>query len=572
LNAGLTGETAPLMMMRIAVVHTVGSPCGCAEAVATGLRTLGHEIFFVNSEEIELMAGEISRTCDLVIDHTDTFRGSGFLRPFVRLLLEGYGARIVGSNASACFLADDKMAAKTFLSNAGIPVPPGVAVTSKKQKLPCWLKAPVVLKPAFEHMSRGLGFAETEEEIYAGIADLIDRFRQPVLVETFISGREFAVSLLEEESGLIVLPPLEWRVHPGKSAVLTEMFKRSEVPEERQDVLRAELPPDLAADLENFSCLAFRTLGFRDYVRFDIRLSSGGTFYFLEANTTPSLEPLEALALSARWAGMDYPALVGKILSAALRRYGQPPFHEEGKTRIVLPTGLVNLLIPEGVHHPPASTLDLAKLLDVQEGERVLDLGCGAGLLAVAAVKLGAGHVVATDIDPRALDATRKNALENGVAEKIKICGGSWYEALDGHPFAETGSFDVIVATPPQTPGPYPFGPQYGGPDGMKHLIKILNGATVFLKPDRGRLWLMAISLANPSELLHQLRKRFRHVSIVHETERSFTGNEYESITKGLMNHFLELRSSGHSDFKDADEGRYVFRNLFICARGVKVR
>ncbi|MEI8173162.1 MAG: 50S ribosomal protein L11 methyltransferase [Deltaproteobacteria bacterium] len=559
-------------MMRIAVVHTVGSPCGCAEAVASGLHALGHEIFFADSEEIELMAGEISKTCDLVIDHTDTFRGSGVLRPFVRLLLEGYGARIVGSDARACFLADNKIAAKTCLANAGIPVPPGVVVTSKKQTMPCWLKCPAVLKPAFEHMSRGLGFAETEDEIYGGIADLIDRFRQPILMETFIPGREFAVSLLEEENGLSVLPPLEWRVHPGGAVVLTEAFKRSDVPEERQDVLPAELPPDLAAELKNLSCLAFRALGLRDYARFDIRLSSGGTFYFLEANTTPSLEPLELLALSARWAGLDYPALVEKMLSAALRRYGRPPFHEEGKTRITLPTGPVYLHIPEGVHHPPASTLDLAKLLDVREGERVLDLGCGAGLLAIAAARLGAGRVVATDIDPRALDATRKNALANGVAEKINIRGGSWYEALDGYSSGDAGLFDVIVATPPQTPGRYPFGPRYGGTDGTIHLIKILQDAPVFLKPDSGRLWLMAISLANASELLRQLRKRFHHVSVVHETERPFTGNEYESEKRGLMNHFLELRSSGRSDFRDAGEGRYVFRNLFICARGVRVR
>jgi D-alanine--D-alanine ligase len=567
----LTGEI-DFLMMRVAVVHTVGSPCGCAEAVASGLHALGHEIFFADSEEIELMAGEISKTCDLVIDHTDTFRGSGVLRPFVRLLLEGCGARIVGSDARTCFLADNKIAAKTCFANAGIPAPPGIVATSKKQTMPCWLKYPVVLKPAFEHMSRGLVFAETEDEIHGGIADLIDRFRQPILVETFIPGREFAVSLLEEENGLNVLPPLEWRVHPGEAAVLTEAFKRSDVLEERQDVLPAELPPDLMAELKNLSCLAFRTLGLRDYARFDIRLTSGGTFYFLEANTTPSLEPFEALALSARWAGLDYPALVEKMLSSALRRYGRPPFHKEGKTRIALPTGPVDLHIPEGVHHPPASTVDMAKLLDVRGGERVLDLGCGAGLLAIAAAKLGADRVVATDIDPRALDATRKNALTNGVAEKIDIRGGSWYEALDGYSSEDAGTFDVIVAIPPQTPGSCPFGPRYGGTDGTKHLIKILHDAPVFLKPDSGRLWLMVISLANASELLRQMRKLFHHVSVVYETERPFTGKEYESEKRGLMNHLLELRSSGRSDFSDAGEGGYVFRNLFICARKVRGR
>jgi D-alanine--D-alanine ligase len=558
--------------MRIAVVHTVDAPCRCAEAVAKGLHALGHEILPVDSEAIKLRAAEIAKTCDFVIDHTDTFHGSGFLRSSVRWLLEVHEARIVGSDAGACFRADDKVTAKTFLANAGIPVPPGIAVTSKKQKLPAWLKAPAVVKPAFEHMSRGLHVAATEDEIQRGVAAMLDRFRQPILVETFIPGREFAVSLLEEENGLSVLPPLEWRVHPSEAVVLTEEFKRSYVSQERQDVLRAELPPDLAADLGNLSILAFRTLGLRDYARFDIRLSSGGTFYFLEANTTPSLEPFEALALSARWAGWDYPALVGKMLSAAMRRHGQPPFQKEGKTRITLATGPVDLLIPDGVHHPSPSTLDLANLLDVRYEDHVLDLGCGAGLLAIAAAMRGARQVLATDIDPRALEATRQNALANGVADKVEICAGAWYEALNGRSAGDAGRFDVIVATPPQTPGHHAFGPRYGGPDGTRHLFKILQGAAFFLKPESGRLWLMAISLANPSELLRQLREHFQDVSVVHETERPFTDHEYNSLDKGLVNHFLALRSSGRSDFRDASEGGYVFKNLFICARGVKAR
>jgi hypothetical protein len=80
----------------------------------------------------------------------------------------------------------------------------------------------------------------------------------------------------------------------------------------------------------------------------------------------------------------------------------------------------------------------------------------------------------------------------------------------------------------------------------------------------------MAISLANPSELLHQVRQYFHDVSIVHETERPFTGNEYESLHKGLMDHLLKLRSSGHSDFKDVGEDNFAFRNLFIRAWRVR--
>jgi glutathione synthase/RimK-type ligase-like ATP-grasp enzyme len=117
--------------MRVGIVHTVGSVCRCAESAAKGLETLGHEPVPVNSEDIELRAPELARGCDLIIDHTDTFRGHGLYRALVRLLLENHGARIVGSDARACFLADNKIAARKKLSEAGISTPPGIICNLK---------------------------------------------------------------------------------------------------------------------------------------------------------------------------------------------------------------------------------------------------------------------------------------------------------------------------------------------------------------------------------------------------------------------------------------------------------
>ncbi len=552
--------------MRIAVIHTLNSICGCAEALQSGLHLLGHEAALFDSEEIELKAAEIADACDLVFDHTDTFRGAGALRAMVRVFLESHGARVVGADARACFLADNKSAAKKALSDAGVPVPPGFMAFSKNQALPGWLHPPLALKPVYEHMSRGLSIAETREEARAKLAKLLDRFRQPAIAEAFIPGRELAVSLIEEEDGLRVLPPLEWRMRSGDSSVLTEEFKQSMPVGERQDAVRAELSPELFEELGELSMVAFRALGLRDYARFDVRLSPGGVFYFLEANTTPSMEPLEAFSLSASWDGLDFPALVDKMLSAALSRYGRPGGHAQ-KFSAVVAGGPAELLVPENVHRPAASTLELARLLDVEKGECVLDLGCGAGLLAIAAARLGAGRVVATDIDSRALDATEANAQAGGFADRIEIRGGAWFEALNGMP--EKPSFDVIVATPPQTPGHYAFGPRYGGCDGAKHLIRVVQSAPDFLNPESGRLWLLAISLANLPELMRQLHKYFRQVAIVKETERPFTGPEYEFIAKGLLRHLLKLRASGVAEFREAEGGGYSFRNLFIRASNV---
>jgi ribosomal protein L11 methyltransferase len=75
-----------------------------------------------------------------------------------------------------------------------------------------------------------------------------------------------------------------------------------------------------------------------------------------------------------------------------------------------------------GTHPTTALCLQLLDSLPL-EGRTLIDYGCGSGILGVAALKLGAAHVVAVDIDPQALIATRDNALRNGVAAAVTVQG-----------------------------------------------------------------------------------------------------------------------------------------------------
>lgn len=93
-------------------------------------------------------------------------------------------------------------------------------------------------------------------------------------------------------------------------------------------------------------------------------------------------------------------------------------------------------------HH--ATTALCLRWLDRADltGARVLDYGCGSGLLAIAALKLGAAEAVAVDRDPQALDATRDNARTNAVDERLIVCSPEQLAAWDQGPAA----FDVVVA------------------------------------------------------------------------------------------------------------------------------
>lgn len=105
----------------------------------------------------------------------------------------------------------------------------------------------------------------------------------------------------------------------------------------------------------------------------------------------------------------------------------------------------VDLDCAPGVPVPGPASLDLVKYLFSVRGKSVLDLGCGGGLFAIAAARLGAAEVWATDASPAAIDCARLNAERNGVDIVAKV--GAMFEAVADR------AFDLIVSVPKDARG-----------------------------------------------------------------------------------------------------------------------
>jgi methylase of polypeptide subunit release factors len=110
------------------------------------------------------------------------------------------------------------------------------------------------------------------------------------------------------------------------------------------------------------------------------------------------------------------------------------------------------MVVPPTVFHPRYffTSKFMAEFLKRQDfdGKRVLDLGCGSGILSLVAASAGA-RVTSIDINPSAVTATRTNAQLNSLAEQISAREGDLVDSLD----LDEGSFDCIISNPPYYPG-----------------------------------------------------------------------------------------------------------------------
>jgi D-alanine-D-alanine ligase len=153
------------------------------------------------------------------------------------------------------------------------------------------------------------------------VRDLLEKYRQPALIEHYIAGREFTVGLLGDKRPR-VLPPMEilFLDKDNPRPVYDYQIKQ-----EWEKHVYYQCPAQLTASesraIERVARETFVALDCRDVARVDLRMDEGGQFYVLEVNPLPGLTPnYSDLCLIARAANIDYRSLIGEILAGGLKR------------------------------------------------------------------------------------------------------------------------------------------------------------------------------------------------------------------------------------------------------------
>ena len=296
--------------------------------VLTCLQRLGHEVdtLAVFNDVGCIIEKLKSFAPDVVFNLTESFYSDRAHEANVPALLELMKVRYTGAKPDGLMLCKDKALAKKILAYHRVRVPHFVISTEARplKRLRRFVY-PAFVKPLSEESSDGISkasFARTEEEALERARFIHEKFHCDALIEEYIEGRELYVSVLGNRK-LTVFPAREIffnQVPEDEPKFATYQAKWNDAYRKKWGIQNGparELPPGMAEKLSRLARKVYRVLKIQGFGRIDVRLTAGGEIVTIEANPNPSLAREDDFAQSAAASGLDYDALIQKILDSA---------------------------------------------------------------------------------------------------------------------------------------------------------------------------------------------------------------------------------------------------------------
>jgi len=292
------------------------------EAIAGALQALGHETERIGHVKalVHRLAG--GARWDLVFNIAEGLSGYG-REAVIPALLEAYGIPCTFSDPLVMALTLHKGMAKRVIRDQGILTPEFVVAEDGAALARIDLPFPLFVKPVSEGTGKGVTTASkvgTQYELISVGLELSKRFKQPVLVETFLPGREFTVGILGSGDGAQVMGAMEI-ILLANSDPEVYSFRNKEICEE---VVEYRLVDDDCARAAKDTALAsYRALNCLDGGRVDLRCDGLGRPHFIEVNPLAGLHPEHSdLCILATKVGIPYLELIRTIVDSARARLG----------------------------------------------------------------------------------------------------------------------------------------------------------------------------------------------------------------------------------------------------------
>ncbi|MDD5288535.1 MAG: ATP-grasp domain-containing protein [Dehalococcoidales bacterium] len=295
------------------------------EYIRRALEGLGHSVVKLGGGT-EFLRNILNEKVDIVFNIAEGRGNYRSREAQVPSILEMLDIPYVGSDPECLAVCLDKPLTKKLARLAGIPTPEWRTIANLKElKEMSWngFPFPAIAKPAYEGSSKGVhpnSLVDTPEQAKRTVGEMLELYKQPVMVEQFIDGDEITVGMLGNFTPKVLGM---MRILPRKHS--NRFVYTVEVKRDWKNLVDYECPArlkDTTSEKITAYCLkTFEILECRDFSRIDFRVSADGIPYMLEINPLPGLGDYSDLVIMAVKLGWKHEALIASVFNAALERY-----------------------------------------------------------------------------------------------------------------------------------------------------------------------------------------------------------------------------------------------------------
>lgn len=298
--------------------------------LADAIKANGHDVEVINvGDDIKDVLNSKKSNINLVFNVAEGFEGEE-REALVPQICEELKIPFSGAGSSASAIILNKAKTKEVLEKNNVATPKFKIFENEEESLND-LKFPLLVKPLWEGSSRGVfneNLVNDKESLKKIIKKIKINYKQPAIVEEFLNGREFTVSVI----GTNVLPIVEIKfdhlpkdIHPMDSYEAKWIYDN---PKKGHDplVCPAEIDKELEEKIKETVLRAYNALDCKDWARIDVRLDKDNVPHILEVNHPPGFmkDPKEnsRLPKAAYANGWSYEKLIGEVLNSAIGRWG----------------------------------------------------------------------------------------------------------------------------------------------------------------------------------------------------------------------------------------------------------
>lgn len=302
------------------------------DQIRHGIEKKGYDYAFIEADEnIVEKLKEIKP--DLVFNRAEGLRGDS-RESHIPAILEMLGIPYVGSGPGTLAICLNKAWTKRFLTSSKIDTPYFNVISTPEEADNCDLLYPVIVKPNREGSSIGINednVVYDRESLVEKAKSMLDTYREEILIEDFIKGREISIGVIvRPESEIEILPYLEvdFSKMPDSAGNVFGQIAKTEFDDLENYICPAVVDNALDEKLREQTKGICKVLDIREFARLDFRIDDFGRPWFLEINPLPGLDYDESTkdfsfyTLMAFKAGYNYDSLISTLIESARKRSG----------------------------------------------------------------------------------------------------------------------------------------------------------------------------------------------------------------------------------------------------------